>query len=396
MAIRTRVAVIGDPHIAVPRGEDDTRLECDPGRKLHGLSVELLTRTIEEVNAYPGIAAALVLGDITRDSERFNHEVARELLALLRMPYYIVLGNHDCRHERAPGATYPGEERLDRDEVAQWYAGAGLPGGMTRYVADLGGDVMLVVLDSARTLAELAQEGGSLAQQDSGRAGEQQIAWLDGTLAQIVKAGRIPLVALHHALLDQSPAEHPKHLLYSAFRNWRVLDAAPLEAVLRRHNVRLVLSGHLHAQSVNAANGLCNLVTSATVSYPHAWRVLEFTESTIEIESHPLESIPSCPALQVQSRRWMAEGMEVLIRGRVSGMALLAGMATELCSFVTASGWWPRFCDGTQAGFSVPEGLMPKTSPVQGVLYGQVAGLLNEYGAWKAARPDPRSLSIKL
>ena len=40
------IAVIGDPHIAVPQGDNDTRLEVDPGRKLHGLSVELLEETI--------------------------------------------------------------------------------------------------------------------------------------------------------------------------------------------------------------------------------------------------------------------------------------------------------------------------------------------------------------
>ena len=102
-----RIAIIGDPHVAVPRGENDARMEIDPGRKLHGLSVELLTETIAQVNATEDLACAVILGDMTRDSELFNHEVAKSLVDTLNVPYYIVVGNHDLKRQRKDGVTYP-------------------------------------------------------------------------------------------------------------------------------------------------------------------------------------------------------------------------------------------------------------------------------------------------
>ena len=112
---------------------------------------------------------------------------------------------------------------------------------MTRYVAELPGGVVLVVLDSNRSLAELALAGGAMSAQEDGFIGEQQLAWLDGVLTQITGAGRLPLVAVHHTLLDQSPAERQGHMLYSSFKHWRISDSAPLLQCLKRQHVPLVL-----------------------------------------------------------------------------------------------------------------------------------------------------------
>jgi calcineurin-like phosphoesterase family protein len=396
MAEYCKLAVIGDPHVAVPQGENDPRLEIDPGRKLHGLSVELLAATIEAVNAEPDVAAALIMGDLTRDSEEFNHATTLDLLSRLRMPYYIVLGNHDLVRERPAGVTYDGAKRFEREDVLAFYGRAGFPNGLTRYVVKLPGSVVLVVLDSNRSLTELAAHNLPLSRQEDGWLGESQLAWLDGVLEQITSAGRVPLVATHYSLLEQSPGERQGHMLHSAFRQWRLTDAQATLEVLRRHHVRLVLSGHLHVQSVNVDDGVYNVITSATVSYPHAWRLIHCDSMAFGIESRRIASIPSCPNLQEQSRAWMAQGMARLIRLRLQGMPLIGNMADEACSFVMRTDWWPRFCDGTLAGFEVDPQDAPICNPVAGMLMGQVAGILNEYGAWKAARPDPNSLEIPL
>jgi hypothetical protein len=206
MRTETRIAVIGDPHVAVPQGEDDARLEVDPGRKLHGLSVELLTATIAEINREADIDAVLIMGDMTRDGELFNHEKAREVLSGIAAPYYIVTGNHDLKRERKPGVEYPGARRLDLEEFAVFYRDTGLPGGNTRYRVDLPGNTALVVLDSNRTLHEMAANSVDLSRQDDGRIGDDQLAWLDATLDSVERDGRFPLVACHHSIADHSPA----------------------------------------------------------------------------------------------------------------------------------------------------------------------------------------------
>lgn len=390
----TQLAIIGDPHVAVPRGADDPLLEIDPGRKLHGLSVELLSATVAAINAHPGITAALIMGDLTRDSELFNHEVARSVLQRLEMPCYIVLGNHDLVRERPASIVYAGEQRLDRNEVLEFYGRSGFPNGLSRYTAELEANVVLIVLDSNRSIEELAATNEPLARQEDGWISPQQLAWLEGVLQQVTGAGRLPLVALHHSLLEQSPAERQGHLLQSAFRQWRVLNAPAVLEVLARYRVPLVLSGHLHVQSVNTELGVHNLITSASVSYPHAWRLLTIGAGMIHVTSHRIASIPSCPDLQEQSRLWMAQGMGDLIRSRLQGMPLLGNVTGEVVDFVTRTDWWPRFCDGTLQGFRVDPGLIPRGNPVTGMLFAQVAGVLNEYGSWKAARLEPNMLEL--
>ncbi|GEM_PF-173940 len=396
MAERLKLAIIGDPHLAVPRGEPDHRLEVDPGRKLHGLSVELLTATIDEINAAGGVDATLVLGDLTRDSEVFNHEVAREQLARLAMPFYLVAGNHDNVRRRAKGVSYPDEPRLDRQGFQEFYRGAGLPGDTTRYAVELPGGVVLVVLDSNCTLAELKLIKGGLKRQDHGWVSQSQRRWLHHVLGNIRQVGRLPLVAVHHSVTVQSPAEHPGHPLYGFFDFWRIHDAEPLRKVLARHRVPLVLSGHLHAQSAGRQGGVLNLVTAASVSYPHAWRLLTVTDDAIHVESHPLRSIPSCADLQEQSRSWLSEGMGEMIEQASRRIPMLSRLSSGLREFIIATEWWPRFCDGTLAGFRVPAALVPEGNKVTTALYGRVVKLLNQYGTWKNRYPDPNALTIPL
>ena len=390
------MAVIGDPHLGVARGENDERLEVDPGRKLHGLSRELLVATIQAINDYGDIDAALVLGDITRDSELFNHEIARDELSKLKMPFYLVAGNHDLVRHRAPGVAYPDETYLDRDGFIEHYRGAGLPGDTTRYAVELPGGIVLVVLDSNRTLAELRLDNAPVSLQDHGFIDMSQRRWLDSVLRNVRSMGRTPVVAIHHTVTDHSPAEVKDHPLHRFFGYWKVRGARKLRKVLGENKVPLVLSGHLHAQSVNTQDGVTNLITAATVSYPHAWRLLSFTADEIMVESFPLGSIPSCADLQEKSRDWLSEGMGALIEQFSVKNKIVHNLTGNLQEFVTATGWWPRFCDGTLAGFKVDESLIPNTNPVTGMVYKRISKLLNEYGTWKSARPDPNQLVIPL
>jgi calcineurin-like phosphoesterase family protein len=391
---KLKLAIIGDPHVAVPRGDPDPRLEVDPGRKLHGLSVELLTQTVAEVNACRGVEAVLVMGDLTRDSELFNHEVARDILGKLAAPYYIVAGNHDLERRRNNHVTYPDTEHLERQGLVEFYPQA-FPGGTTRYVVELPGGVVLVVLDGNRSIRDLALVRGGIRRQDHGWVDQDQCRWLHAMLGNIRQQRRLPLVAVHHSVFDQSPAEKRRHPLRRFFTHWRLHGAVLLKRVLVRHRVPLVLSGHLHAQSVNIEDGVTNLITAATVSYPHAWRLLTVMPDAIHVESHALEGVPSCRELQQQSRRWLGEGMADLVEQHAKNVPLLSDMSAGLRQFIIDTEWWPKFCDGTLAGFNLDENTLPGGA-MKSMVYRRIAAILNEYGVWKALRPDPNTLSISL
>ncbi|MCB1216107.1 metallophosphoesterase [bacterium] len=396
MADRLRLAIIGDLHIAVSREEADARLEIDPGRKLHSLSVELAEATVQAVNAAEDIDAAVILGDMTRDSELFNHEIALQIVRKLNVPCSIVAGNHDMLRRRPEHSRYPGVEILDRNDFCDFYRGHGLPGATTRYVVPLPGDHTLIVMDSNLSLDELRHEGFEDGSQDDGFVLADQLAWLEQVLEHCRDSGHVPIVAIHHSIMDHSPAEEPNHILSRIFRYWQVHEAGRLRELLQRYGVRLVLSGHIHAQSVNVQDGIVNLVTSAAVSYPHAWRLLHIEGGICSVESQLLGSLPSVRNLQYASREWMNEGMGGMIREKVSGVPLLAPLAGRLTEMVERSGWWPRFSDGTLGGFRVDPALVPQAGGINGMAIRQVVNVLDDYGRWKSERPDPNTLRIRL
>ena len=62
---------------------------------MYDRSVELLKTATDEINAVPDLDFVLVAGDLTKDSEPYNHDRARELLTRFRKPVFCVSGNHD-------------------------------------------------------------------------------------------------------------------------------------------------------------------------------------------------------------------------------------------------------------------------------------------------------------
>jgi hypothetical protein len=232
--------------------------------------------------------------------------------------------------------------------------------------------------------------------QDDGWLGAAQLAWLDESLTEARASGLLPIVAVHHTVMDHSPAERQGHPLQFLFRYWQLHDSAAVRAVLAKHRVPLVLSGHIHAQSANVQDGIYNIVTSATVSYPHMWRLITIDSGAIRVASRRITSIPSLPDLQLRSREWMSEGMGLAIKEKAAAIPMLAPLANELSDFVGRSGWWPRFCDGTLAGFRVEPQLTNGVGGLAALVFGQVAGILDEYGKWKSQRPDANTLTIPL
>ena len=72
-------ALISDPHVSVTN--PDTGWQAPPiplEPTMYDRSVELLAAAIDEINALPALDFVLVAGDLTRDSEPYNHDRARE------------------------------------------------------------------------------------------------------------------------------------------------------------------------------------------------------------------------------------------------------------------------------------------------------------------------------
>lgn len=211
-----------------------------------GDAVPSVRAAIDAVNRFPAAAeAVIVTGDLSESGAAADYELARELLAEVEAPVYVLPGNHDDRARLRRAFALPGEGA----EPIQ-------------YAAELG-PLRLLALDSTRP----GSDGGEL---DAAR-----IAWLEAELARAPE--RPTLVALHHPPLAIGIAVWDEIGLEAGGR-------AGLERVLASHpQVLGTVSGHVHRTLVGQVAGRPALAIPST--YEQTLLAYDLTE--IELSGDP-------------------------------------------------------------------------------------------------------------
>jgi len=153
---RVKFAAISDPHIAIPeqKGVKD-------GYKL-GLKTVMLTESaVIEINKIPDLNFVLVAGDLTQDAEPWNIDILRRILDQLKVPYFVVLGNHDL-------SLVPHEQKdqpvsLSKYTVANAFIGksGGMSPGSTYYAHEVAPDLVLIGLDTSRAQVYVPERPGN-------------------------------------------------------------------------------------------------------------------------------------------------------------------------------------------------------------------------------------------
>jgi 3',5'-cyclic AMP phosphodiesterase CpdA len=193
------IVQLSDPHI-VPQGD-----------LLYGRvdTADFLARAVAEINLVDPLPdVAVVTGDLVDRGEPAEYDHLRRLLAPLRMPVYVIPGNHDSREKLR--AAFADDGYLPAE-------------GFLQYAIE-GYAVRLVALDTL------------LPGEHRGVLCSERLAWLDQTLAA---ASERPTLILMH---------HPPFITGIDFMDRYGLEGAPaLAAVVARHpQVERILCGHLH------------------------------------------------------------------------------------------------------------------------------------------------------
>lgn len=214
-----RIAQITDLHVAEP----DTYMRgfVDANAKLSA-AVAFLNERADRIDA------VVATGDLTNDGRPEQYRLLRELLEPLRLPLYLVPGNHD-----------------EVDEFRAAFAGTPwLPAeGPVDYAVD-DHEVRLVGLDTTEP------------DRHDGVFHEAQAEWLDATLAA---RPDVPTVVFGH-----HPPFFTRLWLFDAIR---LTGADLLRDVVARHpQVRLVLSGHVH-RPVSSAWGATQLTCAPSTTH---------------------------------------------------------------------------------------------------------------------------------
>ncbi len=330
--------LISDPHVTVPNPDTGWQL---PGPiadepTLYQYSVELLEQAIEEINALPDIDFVLCAGDLTKDSEPYNHDAARELLSRFRKPVFCVPGNHDQPrppHLRPVEFLDPSVEPVRAHDIPRLYRDFGFQrDDLLAFSCDPTPDIHLVGLGSVKP------------EEDRGAIEQRVLAWLEDDLSRQRDPQRHTVLFLHHSIIEHVPGER----VNPTFSWFHVENSDELKRILHKHRVRLTFSGHLHIQDIKCEAGLYNIVTASLAGFPHAYRVVTVRDGEVEIRSHRLQRIRSLPDLQSFSRAFTTESFVHIIAHSLQRppFSLPPSRAEEVARRLHA--WWPSIADGDE------------------------------------------------
>ncbi|MDR0221068.1 MAG: metallophosphoesterase, partial [Lachnospiraceae bacterium] len=250
----TAFAVISDLHVydaALGASGEAFEEVMRSDRKFLLESIDLLDYAIEQI-LISNAQFVLVSGDLTKDGERINHEIVAEKLKILNeagIKAFVTPGNHDVNNPEA--FAFSGSEKtlvpsVTADEFAEIYADYGYGEALARdhgslsYLAEPIPGLWLLSLDACRYRENVA--GGELI--NSGKISQATLDWITGILKDAQQQG-IPVMAMmHHGVVEHWEGQaklHPDYLIE---------DYQHFGRLLASYDVRLVFTGHYHAQDV--------------------------------------------------------------------------------------------------------------------------------------------------
>lgn len=178
---------------------------------------EDLLRSVAQINATDGIDFVLVTGDITEEGDRTSMEKVKSCLDLLKVKYYVALGNHETKWSDS-GCT----------AFAEIF-------GSERFQFEYKGFLFL------------GFNSGPLMRMAYGHVVPQDIRWMTETMQ---KAGKEkPVILVTHYPMTEGDVD-----------NWyEVTDA------VRPYNVRLFIGGHYHANKNLRYDGIPGILVRSNL-----------------------------------------------------------------------------------------------------------------------------------
>jgi 3',5'-cyclic AMP phosphodiesterase CpdA len=261
---------VSDPHLAV--AEKGGTFKITEGSR------KVLEDTINELNRMKDLDFITMTGDLLNDGEPWNLNNMQEILLDLRVPYYLVLGNHDYAH--------PGKPGISKAAFIFSFQGHGFQGNYGWYSLDPAPGLHAVFLDS------------TMSNSHGGHIPKIELDWLDKDLYE--NRDKLTIIFLHHLLVPAHP--------FAETGKWKriimVDNADKVRALLKKYpQVQFVISGHHHLGRVKTVEGIHYFMNHSIVTYPNRYTVYELTTTklkywTVDISDKEIIALSKKKALE--------------------------------------------------------------------------------------------------
>ncbi len=242
----TRLAVVGDPHVAT-RTHGTNRVFHRTTPCLSACVDDLNDRTVDLV-VFPG--------DLTKDGEPWNYAQVETILGTLEHPFVAVPGNHDLE-KRGQEHTYPTAATFGEQFAGGPFPRAHRVGGLELLLLNTAGDSNGAYDDSHR-----------------GRVCTAQREWLETRLDSVCGSPEspTPVIVCHH---NPIPLVGDPLRRTTRWRTFTLRERDRFQQLLERFPVELVLSGHHHLPALATEGSVSQLIAPALASYPQAYCLVE-------------------------------------------------------------------------------------------------------------------------
>lgn len=286
---QTKFVVFSDPHIYDPNlgttGKAFNSWEADE-RKLEGDSTEIMDVAVD---AMKDVKASFVLccGDLSSNGERQSHLLMAQYLDKLRASgkkIYVVPGNHDVSNGYSYRYTGDFKERVPNitsDEFVRIYSNFGFSDALERdnnslsYLAEPLPGLWLLALDSTRYKENVEDKQPVT----GGRFSPATMQWIEDMLLKASRQNKAVIVMMHHGAVEHYTGQAKT---YSDYLVDNYQEVARLFAL---YNVRMVFTGHFHAQNIavrtlpEANKFVFDVETGSLVTYPCPYRTVEISDN---------------------------------------------------------------------------------------------------------------------
>lgn len=279
----TRFVVISDLHFY------DTRLGIEGkafqeylnnDRKLLVLSEEIIATAMEKIAAETA-DFVLVAGDLTKDGEKICHTgVARHLQTLVDSgkQVFVVPGNHDISNPesvRFIGDTTEPVPSISPAQFKEIYQDFGYGAALAQdpsslsYVVEPVPGLRILALDSNR-YKENKSKGHPIV---SGAFSQETLAWIETQLQAAKNENKPVIVFQHHGIMEHYPANE------KFYEEYLVAGHEKVAALFAQYQVRLVFTGHFHAQDITSKKlgewEIFDIETGSLVTAPCPFRMVQ-------------------------------------------------------------------------------------------------------------------------
>lgn len=260
----------------------DDLLNKGDGKMFHRSEALLQTFVKNVIEQAPDLV--LITGDLTLNGERISHDSLKTSLEAIEASgsrVFVIPGNHDINNPSARryGENYANNvESVTVKDFRKIYSDFGYKGDESvqdpnslSYLIRANQDQWIFMLDSNRN----TQKGENV-RDISGYIPDSTLEWMESLLDGY--NGKVTL-AMHHNLYKHAPMIN---------KGFTLDNADKLKSFLNKHDINLVLSGHIHIQSL-INNDIVEIASSALSVSPNQFGILELNKASFDYKTQYLD-----------------------------------------------------------------------------------------------------------